>query len=219
MGYQSYDEETLTEYSSEFFSDIFEHNYRRIFNYILYSTGELEAALDITSETFLKALDALKRSKYKEEGLFTAWLYRIASREIAIYFRRKKRDRKYLYVHNAHPNEIERINQYIDFAEYEDVENELKNREDFLLLAPLFRKLPEKYREVLYLRFFEDRTFKEIGLMLGRPIGTIKAQHNRGVRMLRAWMQTSDGDKHLMQEENSIEHADTSYKEVEESGI
>src|SRR4029078_7215524 len=60
--------------------------YLMIFNYILRRTNDFELSQDVTTDVFMKALDRIH--KFTWRGLpFSAWLYRIASNEIADHFR------------------------------------------------------------------------------------------------------------------------------------
>lgn len=186
--------EDMEEDQIEAFAQLYEENYSRIFNYILYSTEDLEASLDLTSEAFLKAFKAFPRFVYGK-GSITAWLYRIASREIAMYFRSMARDKKRMIHSFSH--EVEEIKQDVSLEEIDAARRQIEIAENFIILSPLLRKLPEKYREVLFLRFFEDRPFDEIAHLLGRPAGTVKAQCHRGLKMLKAWMQPFEAPEHL----------------------
>ena len=68
------------------FAGLYDHYYPRIFGYVLRRTANLEAAQDITSETFFKALRKLWQFRWRNIS-FSSWLYKIASNEISQYFR------------------------------------------------------------------------------------------------------------------------------------
>lgn len=182
------------------FAQLFELNYGRIFNYILYSTGDIDASLDLTSETFYKALRALDRFD-RHIGSFTSWLYAIASREVAMHYRRLGRIRKHTAMKRSFAGEAGEIRRSVPAEDIEDARKELERCEDFMVIAPLLRKLAPKYREVLFLKFFEDRPLEEIALMLGRPVGTVKAQCHRGLRILRKQAQLLRGLEHMEKQE------------------
>ncbi len=195
---------------------MFEDNYRRIFNYILYSTGDVETALDITSETFLKAMKGLSSFEYHGRKSFVAWLYKIASREIAMYFRRLSKDKKYLTFESS---VAEEIREAVSPQDIESASRELDRCEDFIIIVPFFKELPAKYREVLFLKFFEDMTFIEIADLLRRPIGTVKAQCHRGLRILRKRMQPIGTTEHLNNKKrNEILEIDSIAEEAKDIG-
>src|ERR1044072_3989455 len=72
------------------FSELYEKYFDRIFNFIYRQTDDEDLAGDITSQTFINALNHL--SSYQFRGLpFSAWLYRIARNEINKHYRKNKR--------------------------------------------------------------------------------------------------------------------------------
>ena len=107
----------------DIFSRLYKLNYKRIFNYILYSTGDIEISLDLTSETFFKALRAIHRFD-RRKGSFTAWLYAIASREIAMHYRRLDNIRKHVAVKRSFAGEAEEIRQSIPVEDIEDAKRD-----------------------------------------------------------------------------------------------
>ncbi len=60
-------------------------------------------------------------------------------------------------------------------------------------LETLVDALPEPYREVIGLYYFDDLSHQEISDLLNRPVGTIKTHVHRGLRMLRKALQTKEG--------------------------
>ncbi len=172
----------------EAFAKLYELNYERIFNYVLYNTAEIEASIDITSEVFFKALKALPKFDC-QRGSFTRWLFSIASHEVSSYFRIQKRLMKHNVSQSSYMNYREEIWENTSLEEIEETRKELERSDDFITLAPLIRKLPVRYREVLFLRYFEDKSIEEIAGILARPVGTVKAQCHRGLSLLRKMMQ------------------------------
>ncbi len=72
------------------FKHLFERYYDSIFNYAVRRTGDVSIAEDITANTFFIALTKIKKFKWKGIS-FAAWLYRIATNEINLMYRKKKR--------------------------------------------------------------------------------------------------------------------------------
>ncbi len=162
----------------EVFGKLYDQHYSKIFSYILKRTADLETAQDITSETFFKAMKKLWQFRWRNIS-FSAWLYRIASNEIANYFRKNK----------YKPVSLEKIPEPISVsnpsAEILEAEQELKKHQDFLMLQKEISKLSVKYQEVIVLRFFEKKKIKEIAEILGKKQGTIKSLLHRGLEKLR----------------------------------
>lgn len=92
----------------------------------------------------------------------------------------------------SNPEDIERLRLTINDGELSQTRNELESSEDFIALSQSFRKMPAKYREVLFLRFYRDHSFEEIGRILNRPLSTVKSQNRRGLKLLRRTMHLSE---------------------------
>jgi RNA polymerase sigma-70 factor, ECF subfamily len=170
------------QHSREAFGELYEIHYQRIFNYALKRTANVQLALDITSVTFLKAMNQIGKYRWRDIP-FAAWLYRIASNEINDHYRRESR-------HNV---SIDQVMELVDTNDYADevnsAEEELSKHEDFLLLHNKLAELPPMYQEVITLKFFEKKKIKDIVKILGKKEGTIKSLLHRGIEKLREKMQ------------------------------
>ena len=165
----------------EAFGKLYDQYYSQIFGYVLKRVANIEVAQDITSEVFFKTLKNLGRFRWQNIS-FSFWLYRIATNQITDYFRKSKHEVFSLEevgepVANSDPS-----------TEVLEAEEELKRHEDFLILRESIAKLPLKYQEVITLRYFERKPFKEIGEILGKREGTIKVSLHRSLEKLRELM-------------------------------
>jgi len=169
--------------SPQAFGELYEIYYQRIFNYALKRTTNVQMALDITSITFLKALNQIKKYRWRDVP-FAAWLYRIAGNEINDHYRRQGGRRI---------ASIEEIAELADTGGYADeinqAEEELSKHEEFLLLHKKLAELPSIYQEVISLKFFEKKKIREMVQILGKKEGTIKSLLHRGLEKLREKMQ------------------------------
>ena len=168
---------------SEAFGEIYEQYYSQIFGYILRRTASIEIAQDITSEVFFKALKNLGQFHWRDIP-FSSWLYRIATHEIANYFR--KNNHRYSSLEEV-SNLMSDSNPTVE-SELIEAEAELKRHEAFLALHENISRLPAKYQEVITLRFFENKQLKEIVEILGKRQGTVKSLLHRGLAKLRELM-------------------------------
>jgi len=100
--------EKRVETTPEYFGRLYELNHDRIFNYILYTTRDIELAFDLTSEMYFKVLRALPKYEYRGVS-FASWLYSVASREISTFYRRQKRSRTINMPSLSYSDEIEEI--------------------------------------------------------------------------------------------------------------
>ena len=170
------------QHNREAFGELYEINYKRIFNYALKRTANVQLSLDITSATFFKAMNQINKYRWRDIP-FAAWLYRIASNEINDYYRREGR-------RNISIDKISELADDTDFAdEVNQAEEELSKHEEFLLLHKKLAELPSMYQEVIVLKFFEKKKIKDIVEILGKKEGTIKSLLHRGIEKLREKMQ------------------------------
>jgi RNA polymerase sigma-70 factor (ECF subfamily) len=175
----------------EAFGTLYEQNYDSILNYILRRTGNVQAAQDITAETFLKALKNIDKFKWQNIP-FSAWLFKIATNEIAAWFRKSR----YTAVSLESLREVG-----FDLRAGDDVEQELitaqeeiQKNQEFLAVLAKIDQLPPKYREVIALRFFAHKQLSEIGQILGKPEGTVKSLLHRGLKKLKIFFRKQEAD-------------------------
>lgn len=183
---EQYEEKKLVEEarsSPEAFSQLYEQYYSRIFNYALRRTSNIYAAQDITSETFYKVLKYLWQFKWRNIS-FSSWVYKIATNEIRNYYRKQKNRASSLdkLMEEDGYNPV-----YLDTPESELMKTLeiLQQHQDFLECQKKISELPVKYQEVLVLRYFEQKQANEIGIILGKPEGTVKSLIYRGLEKLR----------------------------------
>jgi RNA polymerase sigma-70 factor (ECF subfamily) len=167
------------------FGELYDRYYPQIFGYILRRTANIGSAQDITSEVFFKAITNIKKFQWREIP-FSAWLFRIATHEIANYSR--KNNHKHL--------SLEEIVDSIDIPDGSSIEDDLIEAEaelirhaEYLALHKNLSRLSIKYQEVITLRFFENKQIKEIGEILGKQEGTVKSLLHRGLKKLRKLME------------------------------
>jgi len=165
------------------FAKLYDQYYPKIFGYILRRTANLEAAQDITSETFFKALRKLWQFQWRNIS-FSSWLYKIAANEINQYFR-KVEYKKSLSLEELQEQGFEPTSPDDPESELIEAQEQLKQHQDFLEIQVKIVRLPAKYQEVIALRFFEQKQIKEISEILGKKEGTVKSLLHRAVEKLR----------------------------------
>jgi RNA polymerase sigma-70 factor (ECF subfamily) len=165
----------------ENFSELFKLYYQPIFGYILRRTGSFDDTADIAADTFLKAFHNIHNFRYTGISI-KVWLYRIATNEINLYFRFKKKHSTIFERINIEENEIFRNYLYDDRIE---IESEMHRHEQFISVLKELKTLPIKYQEVIALRYFEGKDNKEISEILNINEGTLKSLLSRGVEKLR----------------------------------
>jgi RNA polymerase sigma-70 factor (ECF subfamily) len=169
----------------EAFGELYDLYYPQILGYVIRRTANIGTAQDITSEVFINALKNIGRFQWR--GIpFSAWLFRIATHEIANNFHRKKQGLL----------SLEQVSSSFDISdnssaedELIEAETELRRHQEYLILHKNISKLSVKYQEVITLRFFEKKQIKEIGEILGKQEGTVKSLLHRGLKKLRILME------------------------------
>ena len=140
------------------FYEIFKLYYKPIFGYIFRRTGDFDETADIAAETFLNAFIHIKNFSYKGVSI-KVWLYRIATNEINQFYRQLK---KHKSLFERIQNEDRQLFKNQLQQDREELEAEIEKHEQFIIVHKALRTLPNKYQEVISLRYFEGKNNKEI---------------------------------------------------------
>lgn len=135
--------------------------------------GQSEAE-DILQESFIKAYRHL--NSYDAKLKFSSWLYRITHNQTIDVLRYEK-TRPF-----AQALSVEEVSHLL--YDKTDLENKLLAQENLKKLEQAIYDLPVKYREVLILRFLEEKGYEEIGDILKKPKGTVATLIRRGRKLL-----------------------------------
>lgn len=138
----------------------------KLYNYIFYFVRNAEQAEDIFQETFMKAILTIRQGRYNENGKFSAWLHRIAHNLIIDSFRQDKSDN----LISCDEPEANILNN-ISLAEG-NIEGVLVNEQILSDVKRLMEHLPDEQREVVFMRYYQDLSFKEIAEHTGVSINT-----------------------------------------------
>jgi RNA polymerase sigma-70 factor (ECF subfamily) len=153
------------------FGPLYEKYFDRIFNFIFTQTDDEDLTADLCSQTFLIALGNVH--KYEFRGVpVSAWFYRIASNEVNKHFN-KTNSRKIYSLDEVHLRTL-----------FEREEEEY-SEETVLQLIEFMKDLSSEMLEVLQLRFFEEKEFKEIAFILEISESTAKMRTYRAIDKLR----------------------------------
>lgn len=167
----------------EKFGLLYDEYYDIIFSYIFRRIGNYELARDIAADTFLKAY--LKIHFFEWRGFsIMYWFFRIATNEMNLFFRKNKYQSNFVQF-AINKNAADLLNFGTVVQEKEMLENELKQHKDFLAVQVQLKHLSIAYQEVIALRYFEQKSIKEIALILNKKEGTIKSLLSRGIEKLK----------------------------------
>jgi len=165
----------------QLFEEVFRLYYTPVFGYILRRTGNMDDAADISAETFYKAFTHIQKFNYRGISI-KVWLYRIATNEVNMFFRfRKKR----LSVFSKwDESSVKEFRSYLQH-DRESFEMELIQHEKYLNVLKSLKLLPVKYQEVIALKYFESKSIREISEITAKSEGTVKSLLSRGVKKLQ----------------------------------
>ena len=149
------------------FDELLARNQQKLYNYILFVVRDPEQANDVFQETFVKAITKLQEGKYTDSGKFSFWLSRIAHNVIMDTFRQTKSEH---IVEASEDNDLNKLRTQ-DLMDL-NRENEYVNSQIMQDVRHLMDTLPAPQREVVYMRFYQDLSFKEIAEATGVSINT-----------------------------------------------
>ena len=153
------------------FETLYNKYHEQIFRYVYQRTDAIDLAHDITSQVFLKAMNKLHQYQYKGVP-FSSWLYRIAMSEVYQYFKDKKAERTVNF-------ETDKMKDLIDEIDVNNTESKLKS------LLEKIAELPDDELELIELRYFEQRPFKEVSELLNISESNAKVKVHRIIKKLK----------------------------------
>lgn len=148
------------------FDELMARYQSKIYNYILFTVRNQEVAEDLFQETFMKAIVTIQQGRYTADGRFGAWITRIAHNLVIDAFRTERSE-------NTISNdecEVDLLND-ADLCD-DNVEMQMVNDQTLADVRRLVDALPTNQREVVYMRFYQDLSFKEIAEITGVSINT-----------------------------------------------
>ncbi len=150
------------------FGDLYEENFYRVYAYVARRVGDRHEAEDLTADVFREALAGIGKFEWRDVP-FRAWLFGIAARIIADYFRRAgwEAGNPAARPEDLSTDEIERT----------------------AMLFQLVERLPEAQFRVIHMRFVEQKSIREIARELERSEGAVKQLQLRAIENLRAQME------------------------------
>lgn len=152
--------ELCQKWQLENFSIIYEKYIDQIYKFIYLKTYDKELSEDITSQTFLKAIDKISSFKVWENANFKAWIYRIAYNLVIDNYKQKKE--------NLNLDEI------IEIWYSENFWQNLDNKEQLKEIFAYFDTLKENHKQILIMRLWDDLSYKEISVLTGESVDNCK---------------------------------------------
>ena len=153
--------------SNEAFDLLLLRNQSKLFSYILFVVRDRDAADDLFQETFVKIITRLQQGKYSPTGKFSAWLMRIAHNVIMDWYRFQRADK---VVDAPKDNDLSNVGS--DDTVTDNIECQFINSQTL-------------QREVVFMRFYQEMSFKEIAETTGVSINTSLGRMRYAILNLR----------------------------------
>lgn len=151
---------------------------QRVYGFIYSKIPDRDLADDVFQDTFIKVIKTLKKGNYSEEGKFLPWVLRISHNLIIDHFRK-----------NARMPRVQAKDDFDIFHILSDgdlnVENRIIRDQVESDLRKMIEALPEDQREVVWMRLYQDLSFKEIAEQTGVSINTALGRMRYAVLNLR----------------------------------
>ena len=152
------------------FEKLYNANYEAIFRYVYQRMDSKEDATDVTAQVFMKAMTNIK--KYKFMGFkFSSWLYRIAKSETYQFLKNKSKSPTL----NVDTNSLGEISEEMETT------NSITNED----LIEALNILDDNELELIEMRYFEQRSFKEIGEILDMTENNAKVKTHRVIKKMK----------------------------------
>lgn len=157
------------------FEELLRRYKRAVFAYAVAVTGSRQDAEEVTQDVFVKMFRAAHR--FNSQYSFTTWLYKIASNTC----KNKLRSRR----HPAALSLDDEESQIITVSRDPDPLAVYRRNMEIDGVRRVIESLPPRYREVLYLRYVQGLSYREIADVLGLSMGNVEARIFRGKEKVR----------------------------------
>lgn len=166
---------------SDAFGELYATYFGQIYRFVYSRMRDQDAAEDVTSEVFFKALRAIGR--YKPSGHpFSAWLYQISVNAIADHYRARK--------------PAGNLDDAIGVADPQrPLDERVAQQQEAARVWAAIDSLPEQQRTAITLKLGEDLKLADIGVVMGKSEGAIKLLVHRGMIGLRARLDVTTFDR------------------------
>ncbi len=155
-------------------------NQSKLFSYILFVVRDQDCANDIFQETFVKVITRLQQGKYVPSGKFGAWLLRIAHNMIMDWYREQRTEN---IIEAPKDNDMSNIK---DLSILDNcIESTFINTQILSDVKKMMNMLPPAQREVVFMRFYQELSFKEIAEATNVSINTALGRMRYAILNLR----------------------------------
>ena len=169
----------------ERYGEIIERYQGKLFAYLFRLIGSRDEAQDILQDVFLKAYRNLQ--SYDASRKFSSWIYRIAHNEAVNFIKRRSLKRFIPWEDIAATKDKLEMMSFEEGADRSWLRKEIGKE-----LNVALDKMPFKYKQVLVLRYFSDKSYEEISEILGKPMNTVGTLISRAKQKLSQELKGQD---------------------------
>ena len=177
------DEELALAYAdgnNKAFDLLLSRNQSKLFSYILFVVRDREKAEDVFQETFVKVISKLQQGRYTTTGKFGAWLVRIAHNVIMDSYRERRTEK---IIEPADNNDLSNLGN--DEILDTNIECKYVNDQVMLDVKKIMNLRPTPQREVVYMRYYQQLSFKEIAECTNVSINTVLGRMRYAILNMR----------------------------------
>ncbi len=155
---------------TENFVVLYDNYLDKIYRFLFFRTNHQETAEDLTSQTFLKALDKIQ-SFDANKGTFQAWLFRIAHNLLIDHYRSPRK-------------EVD-LDHAVNVSSESSPEKDVDQLFTSLKARQLLSTLPEQTQTLIILRVWDELSYTEIANIMDKSEASLKMQFSRAISSLR----------------------------------
>ncbi len=167
----------LTLDNQSYFLHLIKRYEEKLLNYILRITNvSYEEAEDILQDVFLKVYENLR--DFDSDLKFSSWIYRITHNQVISNYRKNK-VRPQVAIFDLEEDVLEKLASDLDLAREMDARFFKKN------INRVLGSLDSRCREILVLKYLEEKDYREISDIIKKPMGTVASLINRAKKEFR----------------------------------
>ena len=169
------------------FDLLLSRNQSRLFSYIIFVVKDRDVAEDIFQETFVKVITRLQQGRYVPSGKFAAWLMKISHNVIMDWYREQRSEKVVDASDNGDLSRFAGDEELDTFIEQDFVNNQIYSD-----VRHMMEMLPAVQREVVFMRYYQQLSFKEIAESTGVSINTALGRMRYAILNMRRMAKTHD---------------------------
>ncbi len=156
-----------TEGNNDAFDILLNRYESKVFTYVSYFVRNREVAEDLFQDIFMRVVSTIRSDRYTEQQKFSSWLMRISHNIVIDYFRHQKNEKNI----SNDETEVDLFND-IRLSDENNVETQIIRQQNLNGLQDIIKMLPQNQQEIIDLRYFQEKSFKEIAVLLNCSINT-----------------------------------------------